>query len=290
MLNLFSLSSYVQFLGAFNFANVYSPIQDKLFEHFLNVDKRFSDLFSGMSMQISSDIDSVNSMSPLNTIEGLSTSPAIDEMKESLTRLEVEEKETKKQTEKTIKEELTMKYSRPMFMAFGLYCTFELLAFGFMDMLGCQSINASFALYNVFMIVVSLYFAICETLNIYRGCKVWSVFKPTHWWMMIVSILAFLSFVSNAWIVEGIGSKINLPIGFVEWMCYLGILLPTFPFILTMIFTSIHYRRSVNLIKENVDIISNKFNEIHKKKVTMDNLYSVFSKGDASYGLGITLD
>ena len=121
MLNLFSLSSYVQFLGAFNFANVYSPIQDKLFEHFLNVDKRFSDLFLGMSMQISSDIDSVNSMSPLNTIEGLSTSPAIDEMKESLMRLEVEEKETKKQTKKTIKEELTMKYSRPMFMSFGLY-------------------------------------------------------------------------------------------------------------------------------------------------------------------------
>ena len=290
MLNLFSLSSYVQFLGAFNFANVYSPIQDKLFEHFLNVDKRFSDLFSGMSMQISSDIDSVNSMSPLNTIEGLSTSPAIDEMKESLTRLEVEEKETKKQTEKAIKEELTMKYSRPMFMSFGLYCTFELLAFGFMDMLGCQSINASFALYNVFMVVVSLYFAICETLNIYRGCKVWSVFKPTHWWMMIVSILAFLLFVANAWIVECIGSKITFSTEFIERMCYLGILLPASPFIITMIFTSIHYRRSVNLIKKNVDIISNKFSEIHKKKLTMDNLYSVFSKGKASYEFEITLD
>lgn len=290
MLNLFSLSSYVQFLGAFNFANVYSPVQDKLFKHFLNVDKRFKDSFSGMSVQISSDIDSVNSMSPINTVEGFSTSQTIDELKHSLLSLYLEEKETRKQTKKTIKKELTMKYSRPMFMSFGLYCTFELLAFGFMDMLGCQSINASFALYNVFMIVVFLYFAICETLNIYRGCKVWSVFKPTHWWMMIVSILAFLLFVANAWIVECIGSKITFSAEFIERMCYLGILLPASPFIITMIFTSIHYRRSVNLIKKNVDIISNKFSEIHKKKLTMDNLYSVFSKGKASYEFEIILD
>ena len=290
MLNLFSLSSYVQFLGAFNFANVYSPIQDKLFEHFLNVDKRFSDSFSGMSVQISSDIDSVNSMSPINTTEGLSTAPAIKDMKESLSCLCAEEEKTRKQTKKAIKDELTMKYSRPMFMSFGLYCTFELLAFGFMDMLGCQSINASFALYNVFMIVVSLYFAICETLNIYLGCKVWSVFKPTHWWMMIVSILAFLSFAANSWFVEEMGSKITFSAEFIEWMCYLGVLLPTFPFIITMVFTSIHYKRSVKLIKKNIDIISGKFDEIHKKKVTMDNLYSVFSKGNASYEFEITLD
>lgn len=290
MLNLFSLFSYVQFLGAFNFANVYSPVQDKLFKHFLNVDKRFKDSFSGMSVQISSDIDSVNSMSPISTLEGFSTSQAIDEMKLSLLSLYLEEKETRKQTKKTIKKELTMKYSRPMFMSFGLYCTFELLAFGFMDILGYQSINASFALYNVFMIAVSLYFAVCETLNIYRGCKVWNVFKPTHWWMMIVSILAFLLFAANAWFVEGVGSKVTFSAEFIEWMCYLGILLPTFPFIITMIFTSIHYRRSVKLIESKIGIISEKFNEIHRKKITMDNLYSVFSKGDASYGPEITLD
>jgi hypothetical protein len=283
MLNLFSLSSYVQFLGAFNFANVYSSVQENFFKFFLNVDKIFEESFSGMSVQISSDIDSVNSMSPINTTEGFSTAPAIEEIKRALNQLREEENKTREQTKDIIKKELTMKYSKPMFMAFGLYCTFELIAFGFMDMLGYQSINASFAWYNVFMVAFSAYFTVCESLNTFRFCKISTILRPTHWWVLVISVAAFLLFAANAWIVECIGSKFSFPVETVEWMCYLGILLPVIPFIIAMVFTAVHYRRSVKLIQRKVNLISGKFQKIHNKKTEMDRLYSLFSIGDASY-------
>lgn len=194
MLNLFSLSSYVQFLGAFNFANVYSPFQEKLFKHFLNLDRMFSKSFYGMREKIRSDIDSVNSMDVIETTSGQSNAAKLAELRESLSSLFEEERDLRSQTKNTIKNEYTMKYSRPMFISFGLYCTFELLTFGFMDMLKAQSIYPSFALYNFFVVLISLYYICCKIFNMKHWFKDCSLFKPTHWRMMIVSILIYLVF------------------------------------------------------------------------------------------------
>lgn len=284
MLNLFSLSSYVQFLGAFNFANVYSPFQDKLFKHFLNIDEMFSKSFYGMRGKIRSDVDSVNSMDVIETTSGQSNAAKLAELRESLSSLLEEEKKLRTQTKKTIKNEYTMKYSRPMFMSFGLYCTFELLTFGFMDMLKAPSIYPSFALYNFFIVMVSLYYICCEIFNMKHWFKDCALFKPTHWRMMIVSISMYLVFFANACVVELFGSVIEFPMWLVEWMCYSCILIPAIPFFIVFSFTYAYYKRSKKLIVEEIGKLSCKFADIHASKTDMDKVFSMFSRSEVSYG------
>lgn len=284
MLNLFSLSSYVQFLGAFNFANVYSPLQNKLFKHFLNIDKMLSESFYGMREKILSDVGSVNSMDVIETVSGQSNAAKLAELKESLSSLLKEERTLRTQTKKTIKKEYTMKYSRPMFMSFGLYCTFELLTFGFMDMLNIQSIYPSFALYNFFIVLFSVYYIVCEVFNMRRIFQKTNVFKPTHWTMMIVSILGYMAAVANAFVVEFSGTLFEIPMSLVEWLCYLGIIMPAFPFLVAFSFTYLYFRRSKKLIKGEIDKISKKFEDVHAKKTDMDKVFSMFSTSEVSYG------
>lgn len=151
MLNLYSLSSFVQFIGAFHFANVYLPIQDNLFKFFLNVEDKFVSRFGDIREKIQADIESLSSMEPIVTTDGLSTKPSVDKITDELSRLQDDGGKIESHTKSEIQERFKMGYSRPMFMSFGLYCTFELLAFGIMDMTNNISVYSSFSFYTLSM-------------------------------------------------------------------------------------------------------------------------------------------
>ena len=151
MLYLYSLSSFVQFIGAFHFANVYLPIQDNLFKFFLNVEDKFVSRFGDIREKIQADIESLSSMEPIVTTDGLSTKPSVDKITDELSRLQDDGGKIESHTKSEIQERFKMGYSRPMFMSFGLYCTFELLAFGIMDMTNNISVYSSFSFYTLSM-------------------------------------------------------------------------------------------------------------------------------------------
>lgn len=81
MISLYSLSAFIQFIGAFNFANVYEKFQDKIFKYFLNIDEEFKLAYEKMENQIVSDSASVEKMEAIDTTDGRSNKEAVENLK-----------------------------------------------------------------------------------------------------------------------------------------------------------------------------------------------------------------
>ena len=275
MLNLFSMSSFVQFIGAFHFANVYDPIQKKLFAYFLNVDEKFIDSFGEIRERIQADIQSVKTMDVIETTSGLSTQHTVDRLMEKLSELDKEGQYLSELTKTEVQERFTMGFSRPMFMAFGIYCTFELLVFGWMDMMKTESIYITFAFYNTLVWIMSIYFVICEILKMLK-IRI-RVFMPTHWDVMIISLLIPFGCWMNHIFADSTFSLIEFPYSFIETMCNSCVLLSVIPFVFVMSFTCIHYWFSLKMIKKNTRGLSQKHKSLHEQKLKMDDMYILFT-------------
>lgn len=276
MLNLYSLSSFVQFVGAFHFANVYLPIQGNLFKYFLNVEDKFASRFGEIREKIQADIESLSSMEPIVTTDGLSTKPSVDKIMDELSKLQDDGGKIESQTKSEIEERFKMGYSRPMFMSFGLYCTFELLVFGVMDMVKHVSIYSSFSFYTLSMWSILIYFIVCEALKT-KGASVPGLFCPTHWGMMKVSLLLAILAGVNYFVVENLGSFWMWDYWIVEALSASGILLSVMPFVVVMFITRIHYKLSLGLIKRNTEPLVERYDFIHKEKKTLDTVNAVFT-------------
>lgn len=276
MLNLYSLSSFVQFIGAFHFANVYLPIQDNLFKFFLNVEDKFASRFGEIREKIQADIESLSSMEPIVTKDGLSTKHTVDKIMDELSRLQDSGGKIESRTKNEIDERFKMAYSRPMFMSFGLYCTFELLAFGIMDMTNSMSVYSSFSFYTLFMWLVLIYFIFCEAMKT-KGKAVNKWLCPTHWGMMKVSLVLAVLAVVNCFVVEILGSFWMWNYWIVEALNVSGIILSVMPFVVVMFITRLHYKLSIHLIEQNTKPLIERYNFIHQEKKNLDTVNAVFS-------------
>lgn len=281
MLNLFSMSAFVQFIGAFHFANVYSPIQKKLFEHFLKVEEEFESAFRTAKEKVQADMQSVKSMSVIKTTDGLSTQSSVSELSNRLFELQQETSVLYEKTKHEIEERFTMGYSRPMFMTFGLYCTFELFVFGLLDSFKSDDIMASFSIYNSMMWIVLFYFAVCEVCKMFRRHH--KFFSPSHWGMMLVSFFIAFVCVMNYLFVTLITPVMPLPYVFTEWMSASCIILSVLPFVFVMFLTFIHYKASMKLIRNNTSGIIEKHEELHKMKQKLDDICALFTKSDNEF-------
>lgn len=278
MIDLYSMSSFVQFLGAFHFANVYQPIQDKLFKFVLNVEEEFISRFDSIRGKIQADIQSVDSLSIIETKDGKSTKHSVESLKAEFDKLHHDFEAMKKETKTEVEERFKMSYSRPMFLTFGMYCTFELFVFGLLEMTGDDTLLSSFSAYNMIMILVLAYFILCELL-IFKGIK-WRFFNPTHRWMMLFSILAPMLCMANHYFVCNTEPVVRLSTGFVENMSLSCLLLSVIPFLVVILFTLFHYLTSVRLIKRNARRLSETHEKLHKQKQNLDNICKIFAVDD----------
>lgn len=99
MINLFPLVAFVQFIGAFNFANVFSRFQNTIFKHFLNTEKAFNYEFRSLENDLASDIESIEKIEPIKTNDSYSNETFIKNLQEEYQKLK-EERENKRKTVK----------------------------------------------------------------------------------------------------------------------------------------------------------------------------------------------
>lgn len=103
MISLYSLSAFIQFIGAFNFANVYEKFQDKILKYFLNIDEGFKLAYEEMEEQIVSDSASAEKMEVIDTTDGKSNREAVKNLKSKFKELKEQSDKSKEEVDKTIK-------------------------------------------------------------------------------------------------------------------------------------------------------------------------------------------
>lgn len=277
MISLYSLSAFIQFIGAFNFANVYDKFQDKIFKYFLNIDEEFKLAYEEMEDQIVSDSASVEKMEAIETTNGKSNKKAVENLKFKFRKLKEQSGKSKEEVKNTI-EGYTMRHSRCIFLAIGLYCMFELLALGLLDIYKNNFIvYLSLILYNVITLIFMIYFCICEHLVFNEKRDINRFFQPNRLYTSIVCICTVIACVLFSVINNFIPSFFFISNTCMNICLLMGIVLPLTAFILSLWFTYRYYKKSKKIIKDKTQEIKNKYNELHDEKKKMDDFYKLFT-------------
>lgn len=277
MISLYSLSAFIQFIGAFNFANVYEKFQDKIFKYFLNIDEEFKLAYEKMENQIVSDSASVEKMEAIDTTDGRSNKEAVENLKSKFRELKEQSGKSKEEVKNTI-EGYTMRHSRCIFLAIGLYCMFELLALGLLDIYKNNFIvYLSLILYNVTTLIFMIYFCICEHLVFNEKRDINRFFQPNRLYTSIVCICTVIACILFSVINNFIPSFFFISNTCMNICLWMGIVLPLTAFILSLWFTCRYYKKSKKIIKNKTQEIKNKYNELHDEKRRMDDSYKLFT-------------
>lgn len=272
MLSLSSMTSFIELVGAFNFANVYSSFQDRFFKHILDVDQRFVDAFHEIEASIISMKES--RFETLELKDGRSNESAARKLQEECDSLIMEEESIRESASLKVEDVYRMKYSQPLFVFCGLYSTFLLLAIGLMDMFDKNSICSSVALYNLMSWVVILYFVLCEVLKHFSNIRFMSL---TKWGAIKLSLVLPIIPLVNFIVVECFGVLVSIKESFINYMIASGVALTFSGFFITIIATSIYYKMSCCLIKKETNLLKDKYKKLDDKKKKLDDIAQMFS-------------
>lgn len=279
MLNLFSLLSFVQFVGAFNFAFVFTGLERKIYKYFLNANRTFKDVFNdfnerGTFYSVCSSVDKLRS---LTLTTGSSNEESINDLKNKFSALKDKYEEARINTTRSVSKKYKIAYSRQLFLICGIYSTFYLIGLGVLEIVGEEIVAyVSMASYNFCMLLFVIYFVICEIFKHFKRTNA-GIFKPTHLYSLLVSLALPLIFPLNWWIVNTFGVLINIPNSCVKLFTIIGPILTVSGFIVTMIAIVIYHLLSVLIIKRIIKHIDVEYNSLLQEKVKIDNVYNMFT-------------
>lgn len=230
-----------------------------------------------MENQIVSDSASVEKMEAIDTTDGRSNKEAVENLKSKFRELKEQSGKSKEEVKNTI-EGYTMRHSRCIFLAIGLYCMFELLALGLLDIYKNNFIvYLSLILYNVTTLIFMIYFCICEHLVFNEKRDINRFFQPNRLYTSIVCICTVIACILFSVINNFIPSFFFISNTCMNICLWMGIVLPLTAFILSLWFTCRYYKKSKKIIKNKTQEIKNKYNELHDEKRRMDDSYKLFT-------------
>lgn len=280
--SLFSFSSLIQFIGAFNFANIYKPFHDAIFKHFLDVNYRFNKRFDAINEQIITDKESLSKVIPITTNDGRSNQERINSLKEMYDQLEKEKEEEIQFLNEKINRYYKPRYINSLFLLTALYCVFDLFLLALMEGMEYNDrICSYFSILNILYAFYIIYFIACELIffnnwitNIHR------LLRPTHLTTSIIAfsllLIAFLIYYINNWIVGIFELRIiNLEDLYIS--LYLSIIIPFSSFTTCITCVCILYKASTKCIEKSAKFLVQKYNELHKEKVIIDETYKQLS-------------
>lgn len=281
MISISAMASFIEFVGAFNFVNVYSPFQRKVFKYFLNVNREFETAFKEKETMIVALKSSKFGVLILK--DGRSNMQVAIKLQKKCDNLAKEEEEIRRRVHAKIQTEYTTKFSRSLFLFCGIYSVFSLLSIGVMDMCRDVNIASSVAVYNIVSWLVVLYFGWCEWAKHFPCLKNKKYLFPTRLTATVISLITPFAGIVNWGVLEMNGPCISMSEFTIDMVILSGVALTFMGFFLTLIAIGIYYHKAMSLIKNQTDYLEQKYVDLNKEKIEFDKTTEMFAS-DLTFG------
>jgi hypothetical protein len=274
---LHHFTALIQFMGAFNFANVYCKFHDTLSKHFFNTEEVFNKQFEKHKSQIITNKESINNMKTVETTDGRSNEDSIRDLREAYDKLQtrhIEEMESLN----SVCERHKPHYMQPLFLVIGVYSISVLLITALLgvynDSFYIESVLTAF---NSVTFFYAFYFPLCDVLLFYKvfNCP---FFRPTllssfsNYIIFILIVYGFL-IIDNLYLENSIINSSFL--GFISWG---PVYLPFSSFLLCIMLV-IYYTVKVRYcVRKMSNIIVTEYEKLHQEKLSIDIFYNTFKK------------
>ena len=213
--------------------------------------------------------------------DGFSNERTINSLNEKFEHLLKLEEKTEGIVEAIVKNRNKMKFSRPIFLACGLYTTVTLFGYALLEIKSMDvNIYASIAVYNICMLAYIGYFVICEIAKHIKASRGLKFFCPTHWSSLFFSLtIPLIAFINWVLVENGVSFRPFSPKALDFWN-YTSLVLTISGFAVTLIFTLAYYALSRLKINKAIKGLHSKYEELIAEKRKLDDTYAMFYKSD----------
>lgn len=278
-LELLNFVSVIQLVTALNFANISSSLHEKMFKVLVDVKTFFNIRFGELQNKMTADLESLKSMSPIETKDGKSNKSTIDELTNEYLNLSSRWEAEKNRIESKMGDFFSTKGINSLFLFISLYCVID------MFFIACNFNKSNelsqeywFACCTMLSTIGSIvYFCLIlfgKTKNVTKG-KLYVIVTGIMFVLLILSIFAYSlnSIISSCFTLMREDTFLCLS-------DTLAVILPFWGFILCLVFITCIWMQINVMIKDSVMTLQELHGKLHNRKLTLDQTYDSFKPSE----------
>lgn len=276
MLNFVSV---IQLVTALNFANISSSLHEKMFRNLVNVKSFFNFRFGDLQNKMTADVESLKSMSPIETKDGKSNKSIIDELTNEYLNLSTQWETERKRVEAKMGDFFNTKGINSLFLFISLYCVIDMFfiayeCFHSIDMsqeywFGCYTILSTIITIVYFCLILS-----GKTKLISRG----SLYLLVSGMFLVCLLTTYMAHWLNSITVDCFFIFEEF-----DFLCLsdtYAVFLPFMGFVLCLIFIMCIWLQVNGMIRNSISLLSTQLSKLHERKLTLDRTYETFKPVD----------
>ena len=280
MENLNNFSALIQLISAVNFANIKLNFHQQIFDLIANVDDIYDRKFKEVQSAIDADVVSLNSLDPIETMDGKSNSKHIEQLRNRYSELNEKWDEKHSALGEQFKKCKELRGIKSFFLFISLYCIYDLALFAiiqsFPDLDFYRLALNSLSIITIFISLYYLYKIARQNdqdkdEKIYKITLIYSVAS-----IIIALIIAVI--IHTEGIVKTFMVNYYLPIA--------AIILPFFPCFLCALIYVFQEIKIRCITGYSTFSLRRTQKKLHKEKVKLDEMYSLFQGPNTNAPIG----
>lgn len=272
-------TTLIQLISAVNFAYIFTRFHQRVYRLIFNEKKLIDDKFTSFTNDMTVDMDSLETMEPLDTTNGQSNREAINNLKENFKRLEESWATQRDNMTRLLQKVKQVKGVRSLFLYISLFCLIDLFNIA---NAGCR--REGFCEY--FFVVFSLTSIMVPVILTYKILF--------FMWEHKSEVLCY-KWTSTAFIVTMAGSLILtlvlyniLGIELPKWLYFtsaiIAVFLPFYASLFSVIYIWGYEKRIKCLAGNDTKEVREKQEKLHQEKIKLDTSYKMFSSVPPTFG------
>ena len=273
METLNNFSALIQLISAVNFANIKLNFHQQIFDLIANVDDIYDRKFKEVQSSIDADVVSLNSLEPIETMDGKSNSNHIEQLRSRYSELNEKWDEKHSALGEQFKKCKEQRGIKSFFLFISLYCIYDLALFAIIQSFpNLDFYRLALNSLSIITILISLYYLYKIARQNYQD-KDEKIYKVTLF-LSVVSIIITLIIAAIIINTEGIVKTFMVN----DYLPIAAIFLPFFPcFLCALIYVIQEIKIRIITFRSTSDLRKEQ-KRLHNEKVKLDEMYSLFQE------------
>lgn len=272
-----SFTVLIQLISAVNFVYIVSHFPSTVIDYIFDRKKLITDKFCSFTNQISADLQSLESMTPMIIQDGRSNEDTINALKKDYVDLKKKWDEKQDTAEKIIDKVRNVKGSKCLFLYISLYCIFSIFNIAMMKVTNSEFWLVTTILMNLFAFLCSSYYSFVVWSHKWdKKDNVECYVSTCHGFALSVVLAFVLSCVNSLIVICLVAFPIYQMIANI--LLSLCVFLPFYPFLMVIVFILMHNRQVKCLTGGNeTKELEREQTKLHKRKEDLDKMEKMFT-------------
>lgn len=271
-------ATLIQLISAVNFAYIFTRFHQRVYRLIFNEKKLIDDKFTSFTNDMAVDMDSLETMTPLDTTNGQTNRGTLDKLKEDLRQLKAEWDSKKEKMTNLLQRVKQVKGVRSLFLHISLFCLIDLF-----NLANIAWSKGGFCEY--FFVFFSLVSIVVPAILTYKIL----LFRWEH-----KSEVLCYKWTSTAFIITTVTTLIltivlyNLLEELPKWLysvsAFIAVFLPFYASLFSISYVWGYEKRIKYLAGNDTKEVRKTQEDLHQKKMNLDTSYKMFSSAPPTFG------